>query len=102
VAYASQVQPIFTGKCTTGCHSGNRPAAGLSLVSGASYGALVNVASSCTTSLVKPGAPASSYLMNKLNGTKMCSGSQMPKSGGLAAADLSLINTWICEGAPNN
>jgi hypothetical protein len=81
-----------------------RPAATLSLVAGSSYRALVNVASStCSGLRVAPGAVGQSYLMNKLYGTNLCSGSQMPKAGGaLPAATLNVIAAWICQGAPNN
>jgi hypothetical protein len=106
ISFASQVQPIFTASCTNnGCHSGGmKPAANLSLVSGASYGELVNVAASCTGKvLVAPGSVSTSYLVNKLTGVGMCNGTQMPKTGqSLSKAELDAINGWICQGAPKN
>ena len=104
VSFAATVQPIFTANCASGgCHAGTRPAAGLSLASGVSFASLVNVASSCAGKLlVKPAAVSESYLVNKLLGTNLCSGSQMPKAGGLSAASLNSITGWICEGAPKN
>ena len=104
VSYASQVQPIFTSSCVTGCHGGTRPSGDMSLVSGSSYRALVNVASGCGTRLrVAPGLPGSSYLVDKLTGTNLCSGGQMPLRGAaLPSSQLDLIRTWICQGAPNN
>jgi hypothetical protein len=100
------VQPIFTSSCAgNGCHAGARPAESLSLEAGKSFAELVNVASSeCgARKLVTPGAPASSYLMDKLLGTNLCMGSQMPKSGtSLPAAQIDAIRSWICQGAPNN
>jgi hypothetical protein len=106
VAFASQVQPIFSASCTNGCHSGTRPAAGMSLASGSAYANIVNVraSSTCTTMVrVSPSSVAGSYLMNKLTGVGICSGSQMPKAGSsLPSAQLQLISSWICEGAPNN
>jgi hypothetical protein len=107
VSFAGQVQPILTGSCASaGCHTGNRPAGSLALSAGAAYGALGNVAasSSCTSLVrVSPSAAGRSYLMNKLTGTGICSGTQMPKTGtSLSAAQLQIISTWICEGAPNN
>jgi hypothetical protein len=52
---------------------------------------------------VKPGDPANSYLLQKLEGTHLCTGARMPKLGmPLSAADLQTIADWICEGAPNN
>jgi len=100
------VQPIFTNNCTSGgCHAGMKPAASMSLLSGSSYGAIVNVASSsCTGRLrVAPGSAPNSYLMNKLTGFDMCSGTAMPKTGSsLSAAELNTISAWICVGAPKN
>ena len=70
------------------------------------YAALVNKPTTqCEDGrlLVKPGDPTNSYLMQKLEGTHMCLGTQMPRgSGQLAAADLATIRAWICNGAPNN
>jgi hypothetical protein len=106
VSFSSQVQPIFTASCANaGCHTGTRPAGKLTLASGSSYADLVNVAaSSCSCRLrVKPSAVSQSYLVNKLLGQDLCSGSQMPKAGSsLPSANLAAINGWICEGAPKN
>ena len=106
VTFAAQVQPIFTANCTDmGCHAGMRPAETLSLESGKAFAELVNVASSqCgSRTLVKPGAPASSYLMDKLLGANLCMGSQMPKVGmSLPSTQIDTIRNWICQGAPNN
>jgi hypothetical protein len=82
------------------------PKEGLDLSSAAkSYADLVNVAASqCSTrKLVVPGDPSNSYLMQKLLGVSVCSGSQMPKAGqSLPSKDLQAISDWICSGAPNN
>jgi len=107
VSFSTQVQPIFTANCASaGCHTGNRPSAGLSLANGSAYAALVNVASSssCTSLLrVKPGNTSQSYLLNKLVGTGICSGTQMPKAGTkLPSGQLDAVTGWICEGAPKN
>lgn len=100
------MQPIFTANCTSnGCHSGTRPAESLTLEAGKSFAELVNGASSeCgARKLVAPGAPSSSYLMDKLLGTNLCSGSQMPKAGtSIPSTQIDLIRGWICQGAPNN
>ncbi len=83
VSFSGQVQPIFDADCTTACHSGARPAGGLSLVAGSSHGELVNVTSTCSgRKYVVPSSPQTSYLMNKLTGVGMCAGSIMPKIGG--------------------
>jgi len=84
---------------------GVKPAAGLSLVSSASYAELVNVASSSCTGqvLVAPSMVSKSYLMNKLTNVGICNGTQMPKTGqSLTKSELDAIGGWICEGAPKN
>jgi len=53
--------------------------------------------------LVVAGDPGASYVMRKLLGTNLCSGSQMPKAGqSLPQRDLDAIGGWICAGALNN
>jgi hypothetical protein len=78
----------------------------MNLTSGSSYAALVNrTASGCTTPHIRvsPGSVSASYLVNKLTGVGMCTGNQMPLSGGpLPSAQIDLIRSWICNGAPNN
>jgi hypothetical protein len=98
------LQDILTRSCaTTGCHAGARPAENLLLTAGNSYAELVNVPSSCSGKmLVVPGAADQSYLMNKLTGAGMCTGSVMPKKGAeLSASQIDLFRAWICNGAPN-
>jgi len=106
VSFAGAVQPVFTGSCAvTGCHTGVAPKAGLNLGSGKAYGQLVNVpASACSSKIrVVPSQTDKSYLMNKLTGVGMCSGTQMPKIGtSLPPSQLAAISGWICNGAPNN
>ncbi len=49
---------------------------------------------------VVPGDPASSYLVNKLSGVGMCSGSIMPKmESQFTAAQLDTVRAWIASGA---
>ena len=106
VSYSTQVQPIFTNDCAkSGCHTGIKPAAGMNLSASTSYSALVNAPSSSCSGLVRvtPSNVAKSYLMNKLTGVGMCSGTQMPKTGtSLPPSQLDLIRGWICNGAPKN
>lgn len=106
VSFAAQIQPILTRECTSaGCHVGAQPKSSLLLTAGASYGALVNAASSTCTAKVRvvPGQVDKSYLVNKLTGIGMCAGTQMPKTGGaLPANEIDLVRAWICNGAPNN
>jgi hypothetical protein len=107
VSLSAQVQPIFTAKCASNaCHSGARPAQGLSLSSAAAtYAGTVNVASTeCTANkLVLPNQPDLSYLVWKLQGSGPCfMGSQMPKGQPLSAAEIMTVRSWILSGALNN
>lgn len=109
VSFASQLQPIFNANCLDAqCHDATLPASGLLLTAGASYRALVGVASSetpCTSyKLVEPGQPDRSYLVFKLQGSGAClNGSRMPKAmPALPAAQIQLFRDWIANGAPNN
>jgi hypothetical protein len=106
-SFANQVQPIFTRECVgAGCHGGVRTAANLDLRLGNAYADLVGVtADQCNGAKqrVVPGEPAQSYLMNKLLGTGICFGSQMPKAGvRIPQAELDIISGWICGGALDN
>ncbi|MGD0339587.1 MAG: hypothetical protein ABSB78_12460 [Bacteroidota bacterium] len=99
VHYSTQVQPIFNGYCTS-CHGSY---GGLSLAPGSSYTNLVNVKaqSSCTSlKRVLPNDANNSVLYRKVAGST-CS-SRMPQGGSLSASEITLIETWINEGALNN
>jgi hypothetical protein len=106
VSFSAGVQGTLATNCASiGCHAGVMPKEGLDLSVGKSYANLVNVAASecASRKRVVPGNPSSSYLLQKLLGVNLCSGSQMPKAGSsLPASDLQAISDWICEGAPNN
>lgn len=106
VSYASQVQPIWTAKCTSmACHDNTMPQEGLSLTASGSRAALVGVPSQqCpSTQLVNPGAPESSYLMFKLQGSGPCMmGTRMPRGTSITSAQIGLVRDWIVNGAPNN
>jgi hypothetical protein len=92
----------------TQCHNpGNRNnAASLSLVEGASYGELVNVASRNKAGAIRviPGDADGSYLIHKLEGRSDIVGQQMPRTGGpfLTAGQISIIRRWIELGARND
>ena len=106
VSYTAQIEPIFAATCLGGgCHGGVAPKADLDLSAGQGPGEMVGVpAFQCSERLlVSPGLVDESYLMDKLRGVNMCSGSQMPKNDPALSADqLGLISDWICQGAPNN
>jgi uncharacterized protein (TIGR03118 family) len=106
----SEIQTqVFTPKCT-GCHDGsNAPGGALpgsqNLTSGNSFANLVNVASLEQPGLmrVKPGDPANSYVIQKLEGAAGISGSRMPQGGPfLDQPTIDSIKSWIASGAPNN
>ena len=87
ISYFSTIQPIFTANCTS-CHGGS---AGLSLDTYANL-ILGNVVSS--------GDSINSQLIKKLKGT---AGTQMPQNKDpLGAQIITLIATWIQEGAKDN
>ena len=108
VTLSSLQAATFTPACASmGCHTGVRPAAGLSLAAGNSWAALVgrsSTAGACgARTLVVPGNASGSYLLDKLRGAAGICGSQMPKAGAaLPAAQLTAIEAWICHGALND
>ena len=90
-----------------GCHTdqGRNPASNLNLRDGRSYQQLVGRASTGRPSatLVVPGDPANSYLINKLEGRDIV-GLRMPRNDGpfLTEGQILVIRQWILDGAPNN
>ena len=92
VYYSTEIQPIFTNKCTN-CHG---TSGGLTLTS---YSGLMNGGNSGDVVISENGSE--SRLIQKLRGT--ASGSQMPASGCcLDASVIQVIETWIDEGALDN
>jgi len=100
---------VFTPICAV-CHDGSNPPGGAlpgsqNLKAGSSFASLVNVASHEQPGLmrVKPGDPANSYLIQKLEGAAGITGSRMPLGGPfLDQATIDSIKSWIASGAPNN
>lgn len=91
---------VFTPICTT-CHAGSNAPQGLHLDAANSYSQLVGVPSAEVSALlrVKPGDPANSYIVQKLEGHAAV-GAQMPLGGPpLAAATIAVIRQWISDGA---
>jgi hypothetical protein len=92
----------------TNCHTtvGRTPAGGLNLLSGAAYGALVNVNSTQKPTLkrVDPGNPDGSYLVHKLEGAPGIVGLRMPRNGPpfLTSGQMRVIRRWIELGAKND
>ena len=107
VSFAQDVVPLFSSCTGLGCHGAEATKLGLRLDGAANaYASLLNVdASQCTGSTVRvaPGDVAGSYLINKLTGQGMCSGSVMPKTAAkLSESQVDLIRAWIANGAKND
>ena len=104
----TQIQAaIFTPICSS-CHNGvgtALPGALNLTTAAASYKALVGqfTAEQPTVEFVSPGNPASSYLIQKLQGAVTISGKQMPLGGPyLSNAQITQISQWISAGPQNN
>lgn len=96
---------IFTPICSV-CHAGASAPEGLRLDAANSYNLLVGVPSTEVPSVlrVKPGDPANSYIIQKLQGTAAV-GAQMPfgcpsTQPCLPASTIAFIQQWITNGAP--
>lgn len=90
------------------CHTnvGRNPSAGLNLLEGQAFAALVG-----KSSIAKPGAilvvagdPGNSYLIHKLEGASNIAGVRMPRGAGpfLTEGQISIIRRWIQLGAKND
>jgi hypothetical protein len=91
---------IFTPICSV-CHVGAGAPMGLRLDAANAYNMLVGVPSTEEPSImrVKPGDPASSYIIQKLQG--IAPGARMPDGGPYLTADtVAFIQQWITNGAP--
>jgi hypothetical protein len=92
---------VFTPICSV-CHSGATAPEGLMLDAQHSYSLLVNVPSTEVPSVlrVNPGNPASSYIIQKLEGHAAV-GNQMPLGQPpLPSSTINFIAQWITDGAP--
>jgi hypothetical protein len=103
-AFAADVYPIFQVAGCPDCHDASSPSAGLNLSSAsAAHENLVGAdAGECTPTrkLAVPLSPETSYLINKLTGTGMCSGVRMPRNRpALTNAEIDLVRAWIGSGA---
>lgn len=112
-----QISSIFQNNCTTGCHSGGSPSAGLDLSGNPSalMSALVGVtptnpaAAAKGRKLIDPGYPHNSFLLYKCGYTAwddqfamdVAEGNPMPDNGShLEKEQVELIRQWILYGAP--
>lgn len=114
ISYERNVEPTFVRSCAAvECHSGD-PAdeSGLDLSQGNGYGQIVGQASEQSDlPLIDPGNPDGSYLWHKINGTHVqhedpnfdtagTGTDPMPPVGSLSVNELSNIEKWITDGAP--
>ncbi|HTB90591.1 MAG TPA: hypothetical protein VK743_21665 [Steroidobacteraceae bacterium] len=103
--FESIQENIFTPICSV-CHAGGSAPEGLRLDAANSYNLLVGVPSTEVPSLmrVKPGDPANSYIIQKLQGIAAV-GKQMPdgcptSQPCLTPTQIGFIQQWIMNGAP--
>jgi hypothetical protein len=93
--------------CIT-CHTstGRAPAGGLDLNHAGAYDQLVNAAVRGKAGAIRviPGNPATSYLVDKLEGSSAIVGRRMPFNGPpyLTTGQITIIRRWIETGAPRN
>jgi hypothetical protein len=109
ISFASIEKRIFAKNCAfSGCHGTSNPQAGLTLVGDHVYESLVDKVATASAAqfagkkLVVPGAPETSFLMDKLEG-KLGPGEGDPMPFGrrpLRDADVEVIRKWILAGAP--
>ncbi len=107
ISFTQDIEPILVTRCTdSACHDAANPVANLALTQGVAFDSLVGVdADQCRGQQagrvrVEPGDPGSSYLIDKLKGTNMCSGTAMPKaSERLSPATIAIFEDWIQAGA---
>ncbi|MCP3978273.1 MAG: hypothetical protein GY716_02935 [bacterium] len=94
---------VFSPRCAlSGCHIGIDAPFGLDLSAGNALGNTVGVSASEVPLLLRvdPGNAADSYLYMKLVDDPRIEGDPMPLLGApLSASDLTLIETWIDQGA---
>jgi len=107
VPYA-RVQQIFDSRCAGGaCHvdtlDPRSRGANLDLSAGQAAPCLINIASQLDPQqriLVKPGDPAASYLLCKVDRScRSIVGTWMPIADPLSAEDLAVLRAWIQQGA---
>jgi mono/diheme cytochrome c family protein len=96
-------QQIFVPRCaSTSCHGGSPPANFPEIDQAGGWAALVNVQSQQDVMmLVQPGAPDESYLVVRLRGEG--GRPYMPLGDAqLSEAEITAVESWITNGAPND
>jgi len=106
VSFKRDLVPLLRRSCAT-CHVTGTEPGNIALHPGAAYENLVESPSVQSKLLrVKPGAPAESYLLLKLEDTHLDAGGtgqRMPFGlAPLDASQIEMIREWIAAGAPDN
>jgi hypothetical protein len=105
-SFQDDILPIFENACSgSDCHTEVDRLAPLGLEPTEAYGNLVGMTSEdCgAKTLVVPGSPDQSYLIDKLMGGDICEGDRMPlDDDALPPAGVRTFVNWICAGAPDN
>jgi hypothetical protein len=97
VSFARDVLPILERRCVK-CHGGERPEGGIRLEEGLSLRTWADVmAGSTWGTVVEPGDPAASYLLELVQ-----DGDMPNKEPRLLPRELRLLLRWIAAGAPDN
>ena len=115
ISFKGVIQPIFNRSCafSPSCHAGPAPSQGNDLSPGKACASSINVKATEVPTLkrVKPGDPANSYLVQKIQGP-VVSGVLMPqgcpgppvdsRAQCLTPDEIQAIVQWVTECAPCN
>jgi hypothetical protein len=92
-SFAQDVVPLFNGCAGEVCHD----------FGGGKIATQIGQPSSecCSTlEIIEPNDPERSYVLRKLRGENLCSGSQMPLGRTpLTSDEIQTVADWICQGA---
>lgn len=106
VSYTADIIPLFTaGGClSSACHSGPFPSSGYDLRTHATGFQSGDVARRISMCAIVPGDPENSFLIEKLRSDDPVGGGyRMPmEREPLTEEEITMIETWIREGAQNN
>ena len=99
---AASVAAIFATSCnTSGCHAAEQPAVGLDLATAGVEDRLIDqAAAACDRTLVVPGDPELSFLLEKLTSSAPACGATMPIGAPLSDAEIACVRGWIASLPP--
>lgn len=105
ISFNKDVKSILATNCAeSNCHAGTEPWMDLNLRLENSYENIVHHASKEVPGLrlILPFHPESSYLLQKIKGTRIKGGRMPYKRDPLSEKDISLVEEWIKQGAIRN